>query len=178
MTRELALVVACCAAAFGGCDRPVSCEGIGWSKFVRLARFHRVQGLVWNGLKSSGIDAEALALDAQSIVATNLRIAREARALKTHFDEAGISLLFVKGLTLGALAYPNPPLKMGWDIDLLVAPEDLSQAAVSSLSAATGPSSRAIFRSSDPGTGVTRNPCGARMISTSSCTPSWPTILL
>ena len=128
MTRELALVVACCAAAFGGCDRPVSCEGIGWSKFVRLARFHRVQGLVWNGLKSSGIDAEALALDAQSIVATNLRIAREARALKTHFDEAGISLLFVKGLTLGALAYPNPPLKMGWDIDLLVAPEDLSQA--------------------------------------------------
>jgi hypothetical protein len=37
--------------------------------------------------------------------------------------------LFLKGLTLGTLAYGDPYLKMGWDIDLLVTENDLAGAS-------------------------------------------------
>lgn len=99
-----------------------------------LLRFHRVQGLVWHSLRSTSADvpaevARALGDEAQQIAATNLRIATESRELRTAFDNAGIRLLFVKGLTVGALAYPRPMLKMGWDIDVLIAEADLMKAA-------------------------------------------------
>ncbi|HEX6661067.1 MAG TPA: nucleotidyltransferase family protein [Sphingomicrobium sp.] len=107
---------------------------IDWRRFVRTVRFHRVQGLVWNSLWSIGGDvpgevAESLSADAVAIAAANLRMAAEARELRSEFDRAGLALLFVKGLTLGALAYPNPMLKMSWDIDLLIAPQELADAA-------------------------------------------------
>jgi hypothetical protein len=38
-------------------------------------------------------------------------------------------LLFLKGLTVAALAYRSPMLKMGWDIDVLIDPSDLQRAA-------------------------------------------------
>ena len=41
----------------------------------------------------------------------------ECGRLKGAFNGAGIPLLFVKGLTVAALAYPSPFLKMGWDIE-------------------------------------------------------------
>jgi len=99
-----------------------------------MARFHRVQGLVWNALWSAGAElpaesAHALSADAQDIAAVNLRIAAEGGALRAAFDRAGLRCLFVKGLTLGALAYSKPMLKMAWDIDLLVAEADVSRAA-------------------------------------------------
>jgi hypothetical protein len=71
----------------------------------------------------------ALSTDTETIVATNLRISVEARDLLSDFEKAGLDLLFVKGLTTGALAYPKPLLKMGWDIDLLIEPEELARAA-------------------------------------------------
>ncbi|MEO7409691.1 MAG: nucleotidyltransferase family protein, partial [Sphingomicrobium sp.] len=42
---------------------------------------------------------------------------------------ASVDLLFVKGLTLGKLAYDNPHLKMDADIDILVSPEVIAEAA-------------------------------------------------
>ena len=63
---------------------------------------------------------ESLRLQASAIVEANLRIAAESARLFTLFQSAGLQLLFLKGLTLGALAYRAPFLKMGWDIDLLV----------------------------------------------------------
>lgn len=99
-----------------------------------MARFHRVQGLAWNALAASGAEvpaeaAESLSSDALMIVATNLRILVEARELNSRFKHLGIDLLFVKGLTLAALAYPNPLLKMGWDIDALIRERDLERVA-------------------------------------------------
>jgi len=52
----------------------------------------------------------------------------EARGLRSDFERSGVDLLFVKGLTTGALAYPKPLLKMGWDLDLLIDPEQLGEA--------------------------------------------------
>ncbi|HEU4499510.1 MAG TPA: nucleotidyltransferase family protein, partial [Sphingomicrobium sp.] len=94
------------------------------------ARRHRVQGLAWNALAQYAdqlpSDAvEMLSSEARAIAATNLGIAAECSGLRHAFAQADVRLLFVKGLSVGALAYRSPMLKMGWDIDLLVDPTDL-----------------------------------------------------
>ncbi|HEX6741179.1 MAG TPA: nucleotidyltransferase family protein [Sphingomicrobium sp.] len=137
ISTEFRLVVECCRRAFGsGDDRALRrlSAAADWERFARLVRFHRVHGLAWNALWSAGTDvpeaiADSLSADARDIAATNLRSAAECRELRAAFDGAGIPLLFVKGLTVGALAYRNPMLKMGWDIDVLVAEADVTRAA-------------------------------------------------
>lgn len=134
---EFRRTVECCRRAFTGggetsrLDEPGA--AMDWPRFLELARFHRVQGLAFDGLRSAGVEAPAevadsLSADTESILAANLRIAAECGELRAEFEAAGIALLFVKGLTVGALAYPKPLLKMGWDIDLLVAPDQLAEA--------------------------------------------------
>ena len=105
-----------------------------WSRFISLARFHRIQGLVWNALAPFATSipkhaAQELSSDARSIAATNLAIARECTELKKAFAIRDAALLFVKGLTVAALAYRSPMLKMAWDIDVLIDPLDLGSAA-------------------------------------------------
>lgn len=134
MTRELALVVACCGAAFGRRARPVTGEGVDWSLFLRLARFHRVQGLVRKGVIEAGLPvpdeiAETLSSDAKAIAGTNLRAVAESVVLLELFETHGIPILFLKGVTLGELAYGNPTLKAAADVDLLVPGEAIEGAA-------------------------------------------------
>lgn len=131
------MVVECCRVAFSGGDTQhlaTLSAAVAWPRFVRTARFHRVQGLVWKSLsplsKVVPVDvAKQLAADARAIAAANLRIAVESRELRAAFARAGVTLLFVKGLTVGGLAYGDPLLKMGWDTDLLIDPAQLEQAA-------------------------------------------------
>lgn len=134
---EFRFLAQCCQRAFAARQQhelPIEAGEIDWARFLRLARFHRVQGLAWASLAPSRdviplAIAEALASDASEIAASNLRAASQCRELADSFGRAGIPLLFVKGLTLGALAYRNPALKMGWDIDLLIDPADVEPAA-------------------------------------------------
>ncbi|HKX91515.1 MAG TPA: nucleotidyltransferase family protein [Sphingomicrobium sp.] len=141
-STEFRLMVEACRWVFAGGD-PGNvhrlCHIADFARFVRVVRFHRVQGLVWNSLWVNRAQvptdaANTLSADAAAIAAANLRMAAEASSLRAEFDEAAIPLLFVKGLTVGALAYPNPMLKMGWDIDLLIDPAQL-EAAVERLQA-------------------------------------------
>lgn len=133
-SAEFRLVVQCCRSAFTDDELPTLRDRkVDWSRFVRLVRFHRVQGLAWKGLGSSKAEvppeaAKALAADAQLIAATNLVASEEARKLLDEFNRRSVPLLFVKGLTVGALAYPRPLLKMGWDIDILIDRADLTKA--------------------------------------------------
>jgi len=135
-STEFELTVECCRGAFAGGDagkvRELS-ERVDWDRFLRLARFHRVQGLVLDCLRSTEGKippeiSDVLASDTESILAANLRIAAECGVLRSDFEKAGIELMFVKGLTVGALAYRKPLLKMGWDIDLLVGPDRVTNA--------------------------------------------------
>ena len=73
--------------------------------------------------------AELLKADAEAIAIANLRAAAGSRELLAAFDEAGVALLFVKGLTLGALAYGGVASKSAADIDILVAEDDVGRAA-------------------------------------------------
>ena len=134
---ELSLLVQCCRWNFATAEgelRPEPPANLDWNRFVALARRHRVQGLAWNALAQNADQlptetVDALSSEARAIAATNLGIAGECGALRHAFQQAGVPLMFVKGLTVGALAYRSPMVKMGWDIDLLVDPGDLARAA-------------------------------------------------
>ena len=134
---EFLMVVECCRAAFqrGEENRVADLAArVDWARFVRTARYHRVQGLVWKSLSPLGTRippdvATAIGSDAREIAVANLRIAVESRELRDAFAEAGVALLFLKGLTVGGLAYGDASLKMGWDIDLLIDPAQLEKAA-------------------------------------------------
>ena len=133
---EFRLLRGCCHWNFanGPDDRPDIPAKLDWGLFVRLARFHRVQGLIWKALAPTAAllpsDAsDALSSDARSIAATNLAIARECTELRDAFAMSNVPLYFLKGLTVAALAYRSPMLKMGWDIDVLIDPVDLRRAA-------------------------------------------------
>lgn len=134
---EFLLLIQCCRRNFASAESLAGLElptDVDWIQLVALARRHRVQGLIWNALAphGDGIPAEArqqLSSDARLIAATNLAIAEECRGLQQTFDRAKLPLRFIKGLTIGALVYRSPLLKMGWDIDLLIDPCDLATAA-------------------------------------------------
>lgn len=136
-SREFSLLIECCRWAFAAGEPDEVCEmaaDISWPAFLSLARFHRVQALAWHCLRTLEIAipadaAEALGAEAERIAATNLRMAVECRQLLESFSERRISLLFLKGLAVAALAYRDPFLKMSWDIDVLIAPPDLAPAA-------------------------------------------------
>jgi hypothetical protein len=133
VSRELRLTIDCCRSAFAG-GRPDISGGIAWHRFLRTTRFHRVEGLVWSSLRKRKDEiptdvAESLAADSTSIAARSLRASAECSELATDLERARIPFLFLKGLTLGALAYGNPALKAAADIDLLVAPERILDTA-------------------------------------------------
>jgi hypothetical protein len=137
MTPEFSLLVECCRLTFAGGsgERAMGlARTADWPLFVRLTRHHRVQGLVARSLVSlprlmPGPVSDELKSDAAEIAARNLRSAAESDCLAKAFAAANIPLLFVKGLTLGALAYGDLSVKAGIDIDLLVEPSDLARAA-------------------------------------------------
>jgi hypothetical protein len=136
ISPEFALLASCCRWNFPGGDRrkPAATKPVDWPRFLRLARFHRVQGLSWRAIHGSKIPlpveiAEALSTDASGIAAANLRAAAESKRLLASFAKAGLPLLFLKGLTLGQLAYGDASAKSGIDIDLLVASDRLEASA-------------------------------------------------
>lgn len=134
LSLEFALLAQCCRSNFPGADRapPSVPAGIDWPRFIRLARFHRVQGLAWRALSAGSAlppdeVVEALSSDAKHIAASSLQAAAECQSLLAEFKRSGVTLLLLKGLTLGALAYGLAPVKAAVDIDLLIAPEDLGR---------------------------------------------------
>jgi Uncharacterised nucleotidyltransferase len=136
-SREFRFVVRCCQSAFAdpaACGAFPKAKGLDWSRFLRLARFHRVQGLVWKGISGgkSQVPAsvsEALAADAIAIAATNLHVALHCRTLLADFMQTRMPLLFLKGLAVGTLAYGSAGVKSAVDVDLLIAPDELDCAA-------------------------------------------------
>ncbi len=135
---EFDFVVACCLwPPSPGRDQLVAARaaGLHWPMVERIARRHRVEGLVWAAIRRTGLEVpaelgSALASAAEAIVRQNLRIAAESQRLKEAFAAAELPLLFVKGLSLAMLAYGNIMLKSGWDIDILVPPDAAAGAAM------------------------------------------------
>jgi hypothetical protein len=134
-TAEFAQLVACCGAAFrtNGAAPAVN-AGLDWNAFLALARRHRVQGLVWRSLhplrdSMPGDIAAALADDARAIGHHGMQSAAECARLQQALGAARVDVMFVKGLALSKLAYGDPFVKMSRDIDILIDPVQLREAA-------------------------------------------------
>lgn len=137
LPTEFALAAACCRWTYSseGADEVERlAESTDWQAFLATCRRHRVQGLAWHALSGLRVALPApvqiaLAGDARAVAEHGLRAAGESARLCSAFRAANLPLLFLKGLALGKLAYGNPFLKMGWDIDVLVRPADVVSAA-------------------------------------------------
>lgn len=108
-------------------------EPLNWDRLLFLGRRHRVQAVIWAGLQPVRDQIPAhcsdhLRRDAEEVVRSNLQIAGESARLLQLFQSEKVDLLFLKGLALAALAYSDPYLKMGWDIDVLVPSESIADA--------------------------------------------------
>lgn len=132
---EFRLMVSACKAAYQGSQLAADDAGsIDWTRFLSLSARHRVDGLCWHGLGGARDRippwvADELSNRSGEIVATNLRAAAECARLKSMLDREGMAHLFLKGIAVGALAYPQPFLKMSWDIDLLLDADQLGPAS-------------------------------------------------
>ena len=97
-------------------------------------RRHRVQGLAARALERHASSppaqiAKEMVAEARSVGIANLHSAAESMRLLRTFKDASVSLLFVKGLTLSALVYGDPFVKMSSDIDILVERDAVEGAA-------------------------------------------------
>jgi hypothetical protein len=125
------------------CTRPVSAgrdsglrrraERIDWDRFLRIAERQRVDGIAYDSLRRAGVAlppeaSKALAAAAGRIARANLFQAAEALRLHQRLSAAGVDHLFVKGLTLNALAWGSLALKRAVDIDILVDPDNYGAA--------------------------------------------------
>jgi len=106
-------------------------EGFGdWSELMRLVDRHRVPGLVQQALAAAGVvlpepvRAE-LARAAGAVALKSMACAAETVQLQQLLDDAGIDVIFFKGVTLGVRAYGSIALKHGKDVDCLIAAEDV-----------------------------------------------------
>ena len=141
LTNEFSLAAACCRwPPSDERDRAVEAaasHAIDWQRFLRIVRRQRVEGLVSDALTRAHINAAPevaaeLRRQAQEIALKNLGFAAEALRLNRILEEAGITALFVKGVTLDSLAYGSLGLKRARDIDLIIAP-DVDEAACAGL---------------------------------------------
>ena len=137
MPAELRAVAACCrwppSPARDAAVQQATAGPIDWDLFARIVARHRVEGLVHDGLRGAGIVAPSavatpLAATAKAIAQDNLRFAAATMRLSAALDAADVPHLFVKGVTLGVLAYGSLGHKRAWDIDLAVDPETYGRA--------------------------------------------------
>jgi Uncharacterised nucleotidyltransferase len=114
--------------------RAAASEVHDWPRFLRVARRHRVVGLVHDGLTRArpavppAIASEIGAASKQMIY-ESLAMADEALRLQRLFNEAELPVLFVKGASLAMLAFDTVGLSSGQDIDLLVPLKALPKAS-------------------------------------------------
>jgi hypothetical protein len=118
-----------------------------WTRFLRVIQRHGVVGLVNDGLarvqpEMPSSIAHTIRAEARISARKSLTMAAEAVRLQALFDDAGVVVLFLKGASLGVLAYGNLGLRDGKDIDLLVSKAELL--------AATAVVKRAGYRRFDP----------------------------
>lgn len=135
MEPTLALLIDCCRPRLSDADlallgpRIAAADG---ARLAVLARRHRVEGIVWralNGVDVIPLGAQPIGEAARRIAADGLRMALECGRLNQAFGRASLPHLFVKGQTLGALAWGNSLIKQQLDIDLLVSPGAIAKAA-------------------------------------------------
>src|SRR6218665_562612 len=128
------LAIACCrwpGSAAADAAVTEAAHGVDWDAFLKQTAKHRIEPLAHHALRRAGVGVPAaaeaeLARRAAAVALRNL--GQAAEAVRLHNALAGIDHLFIKGTTLGQLAYGGHALKTSCDIDLLVAPGRIAEA--------------------------------------------------
>lgn len=135
MEPMLSLLIDCCRPRLTDAELALLGPRLGAAdgkRLTALARRHRVEGLVWRTLTRAGViplGAQPIGEEARRIAAEGLRMALESGRVHQLFSRASLPHLFVKGQTLGMLAWGDPLVKRQLDIDLLVLPGAIGKAA-------------------------------------------------
>lgn len=132
---EFELAAACCRWPPGpekAATVRAAAAAVDWPHFEKVARRHRIEPFILRAIEEAGLAApsetfERLKSESGRVRRDNLLLAGECERLRRHLTNAGIDHLFVKGLALARLAYGGIHLKKGWDIDLLVSPDDVDR---------------------------------------------------
>jgi hypothetical protein len=100
-----------------------------WDALLSLVERHRVAGLVQQSLTAAGVAMpqraqSQLAAAARAIARKSLACSAETVRLQQLLDDAGIPVVFFKGVTLAAQAYDAIAIKHGKDVDCLVSTDD------------------------------------------------------
>lgn len=131
LSPELLLTAACCrwppSAARETAVREAA-AAVDWDRFERVVARNRVTAIVRDGLRRAGVVPppaleRRFAAAAATAGRTALVMAHEHLRLQTVFDQAGVPAVFMKGSSLGILAYGDLGVKESWDIDLLTTPQ-------------------------------------------------------
>lgn len=126
---EWAVLTACCSATNDECQRRSVLAALDGQfdpkKLLLLARRHRVEGLLYNGLEAAGVALAGgqwvnLSTRAKQIRFASIQYAMEEARLTLLFNAAGLDGLFVKGATAAMLAYGTVTLKSSRDVDMLI----------------------------------------------------------
>lgn len=103
-----------------------------WQTFLYCLTSYGIIPLITWHLKSWPEDCrppkEIMALLSKMLMSTgawSLRHGRQIRIITTALEDAGITVLLLKGPALARTVYPDPALRYSSDIDLLVKPEDV-----------------------------------------------------
>ncbi len=101
-------------------------ENIDWNKFLRLVRFHRVEGLAYEGLKDHPLPEDVktpLANATHRAVFRDVQQSYISAQLHHKLQETHIPHIFLKGAVLKQ-HYPVPALRTMSDLDILIRSED------------------------------------------------------
>ncbi len=101
-------------------------EAVDWTAFLKLARAHNVEGLVYSGLQTQSLPEQ---VEKHLVGAYHRAIFRDAQLehmqtqLRTLLEQEKISHIFLKGAQLKH-SYPIPALRTMSDLDVLVYTRD------------------------------------------------------
>lgn len=128
LTDEFSFVLAACADK----PAPVDAERLDWDEVLRLAVRHRVEGLVASAISAENLPehiAAAFENRRRALAIAYLTQLSETLRLSNLLLGSGIPSIVLKGCALGKIFYaPHPEVRHAWDIDLLVASSDFSEA--------------------------------------------------
>ncbi len=128
LSPELQLAAACCRFPRGPASRAAItaalAQSMDWAAFDALMERHRIVSLVSSALCADAFDIPTdvradLVSHARRHAARDLLHGSETARLQQLFDTAGVPAIFLKGATVGVLAYGALGTKQSWDIDLL-----------------------------------------------------------
>ena len=105
-----------------------------WQRFSVLCERHRVEGLAWHGLRVMDFAVPECVISvllekSREIAQDGLKAAHACDRIRSSFAVRRTPLLFLKGLAVGKLAYGDAFRKSASDIDILVSPDSLNEAA-------------------------------------------------